>query len=65
MIKQRLYFFATILIVVGIIMLCQPFLFAIHVSAFPVLLIGVALFMVLDHLPDVTSRNQDADTSAR
>jgi hypothetical protein len=65
MIKQRLYFLATILIVVGIIMLCQPFLFAIHVSAFPVLLIGVALFMILDHLPDVTSRNQDADTSAR
>jgi hypothetical protein len=65
MIKQRLYFFATILIVVGIIMLCQPFLFAIHVSAFPVLLIGVALFMILDHLPDVTSRSEDADTSAR
>jgi hypothetical protein len=65
MIKQRLYLLATILIVVGIIMLCQPFLFAIHVSAFPVLLIGVALFMILDHLPDVTSRNQDADTSAR
>ena len=65
MIKQRLYFFATILIVVGIIMLCQPFLFAIHVSAFPVLLIGVTLFMILDHLPDVASRNQDADTSAR
>jgi hypothetical protein len=65
MIKQRFYFLATILIVVGIIMLCQPFLFAIHVSAFPVLLIGVALFMVLDHLPDVTNRNQDADTSAR
>jgi hypothetical protein len=65
MIKQRLYFLATILIIVGIIMLCQPFLFAIHVSAFPVLLIGVALFMILDHLPDVTSRNQDADTSAR
>jgi hypothetical protein len=65
MIKQRFYFLATILIVVGIIMLCQPFLFAIHVSAFPVLLIGVALFMILDHLPDVTSRNQDADTSAR
>jgi C4-dicarboxylate transporter len=65
MIKQRFYFLATILIVVGIIMLCQPFLFAIHVSAFPVLLIGVALFMVLDHLPDETNRNQDADTSAR
>jgi hypothetical protein len=64
MIKQRLYFFATILIVVGIIMLCQPFLFAIHASAFPVLLIGVALFMILDHLPDVTNRNQDADTSS-
>ena len=64
MIKQRLYFLATILIVVGIIMLCQPFLFAIHVSAFPVLLIGVALFMILDHLPDVTNRNQDADTSS-
>jgi hypothetical protein len=65
MIKQRLYFFATILIVVGIIMLCQPFLFAIHVSAFPVLLVGVALFMILDHLPEVTGGSEDADTSAR
>ena len=65
MIKQRLYFFATILIVVGIIMLCQPFLFAIHVSAFPVLLTGVALFMILDHLPDVTNSGQDSDTSSR
>jgi hypothetical protein len=65
MIEQRLYLFATILIVVGIIMLCQPFLFAIHVGAFPVLLIGVALFMILDHLPDVTSRREDADTSAK
>jgi hypothetical protein len=49
MMRQWLYFFATILIVVGIIMLCQPFLFTIHVGAFPILLVGVVLFMILDH----------------
>lgn len=63
MIKERLYTLATVLIVVGIIMLCQPFVFVVHTSAFPVLLIGVALFMILDHLPDVTGGNHSDDTS--
>ncbi|MGA2129593.1 MAG: hypothetical protein ABSG76_25965 [Xanthobacteraceae bacterium] len=52
MIADRLYVIATVLIVAGIAMLCQPFLFVIHVCALPVLLIGVVLFLVLDHLPE-------------
>lgn len=33
-------------------MLCQPFTHSLFVIGFPVLLAGVALFMVLDHVPD-------------
>lgn len=48
----RLYMLATVLIVAGITMLCQPFSAAVHVWAFPVLLAGVVLFLILDHLPE-------------
>ncbi|MGA2291774.1 hypothetical protein [Bradyrhizobium sp.] len=51
MLLNRLYALATALILAGIAMLCQPFFFFLHSCAFPVLLAGVALFMVLDHLP--------------
>jgi hypothetical protein len=51
MLQNRLYTLATLLILAGIAMLCQPFFFFLHTFAFPVLLAGVALFMVLDHLP--------------
>jgi uncharacterized membrane protein YadS len=59
MIKQRLYTVATVLIVAGIAMLCQPFFFVVHASAFPVLLIGVVLFMILDHLPEFNGNNRE------
>ncbi len=49
---DRLYNVATVLIIAGIAMLCQPFLAVVHVWAFPVLLVGVVLFLVLDHLPE-------------
>lgn len=54
MIRERLYRLATALIVMGVVMLCQPFLFIAHTAAFPVLLVGIMLFMVLDHLPNAT-----------
>jgi hypothetical protein len=47
----KLYSLATALILIGVVMLCQPFLLLIHVWAFPVFLVGFVLFMVLDHLP--------------
>jgi hypothetical protein len=52
MIVNRLYTLATVLIIAGLVMLCQPFSMFIHVCAFPVLIVGVILFLVLDHLPN-------------
>jgi hypothetical protein len=46
------YRVATTLILGGFAMLCQPFTHALFVLGFPVLLAGVILFMVLDHIPD-------------
>jgi hypothetical protein len=60
MLLNRLYTVATVLILAGIAMLCQSFIFLLHVCAFPVLLAGVVLFMVLDHLPNLHS---DTDNS--
>ena len=60
MLLNRLYTVATVLILAGIAMLCQPFFFFLHTCAFPVLLAGVVLFMVLDHLPNLHS---DTDNS--
>lgn len=49
---NQLYRLASGLILVGFAMLCQPFTHDIFVYGFPVLLAGVVLFMVLDHVPE-------------
>jgi len=51
---DRFYATATVLIITGIVMLCQPISASVHVWGFPVLLAGVGLFLflVLDHLPE-------------
>lgn len=49
--KSRLYRAASLLILAGLAMLCQPFAFGAYVWGFPVLLAGVVLFLVLDHTP--------------
>jgi hypothetical protein len=59
MLLNRLYTLATVLILAGIAMLCQPFSFLLHTCAFPVLLAGVALFMILDHLPKFSGDRDD------
>jgi hypothetical protein len=61
MIISRLYALATTLIILGIVMLCQPFLLVIHVWAFPVFLVGFILFMILDHLPSFEDRTNTAE----
>jgi hypothetical protein len=61
MIISRLYTAATALIILGIVMLCQPFLLLIHVFAFPVFLVGFILFMILDHLPSFEDRKNNAE----
>jgi hypothetical protein len=40
-----------VLILLGFGMLCQPFTVALYSLGLPVLLAGVALFIVADHLP--------------
>ena len=50
--KARFYSLATVLILGGFAMLCQPFTHSLFVFGFPVLLAGVVLFMILDHVPD-------------
>jgi hypothetical protein len=50
---SRIYTVATILIIAGLVALCQPFSLTVHFYAFPVFLLGVVLFMILDHLPGV------------
>jgi hypothetical protein len=61
MIISRLYAVATSLIVLGIGMLCQPFLLIIHVWAFPVFLVGFIIFVILDHLPSFDDRANRAE----
>ena len=46
-----LYRLAIVLILSGFAMLCQPFTHDLFVLGFPVLVAGVILFLVLDHLP--------------
>ncbi|RLP27066.1 hypothetical protein [Mesorhizobium sp. YM1C-6-2] len=50
--KKWLYRLASTLILGGFAMLCQPFTHALFVLGFPVLLAGVVVFMILDHVPD-------------
>lgn len=50
--KKWLYRLASTLILGGFAMLCQPFTHAFFVLGFPILLAGVVLFMILDHVPD-------------
>ena len=39
--------------------LCQPFFHGLFVIGFPVLLAGVVLFMILDHVPDARPREEE------
>ena len=50
--KKWLYRLASTLILGGFAMLCQPFMHTLFVLGFPILLAGVVLFMILDHVPD-------------
>jgi hypothetical protein len=52
------YRFASALIIIGFVMLCQPLAHDLFVWGFPVLLCGVILFMILDHIPDRRPREE-------
>ncbi len=57
--KNAFYRLASGLILGGFAMLCQPFTHDLFVLGFPVLLAGVILFMVLDHVPDAGFEEQE------
>lgn len=57
--KSWAYRIASTLILVGFAMLCQPFTHGLFVLGFPVLLAGVVVFMVLDHIPDAEIKEED------
>jgi hypothetical protein len=49
--RQTWYHLATALILLGVVLMCQPFSSLLYSAGFPVILAGVVLFTVLDHLP--------------
>jgi len=53
------YRVATLMIVAGFVMLCQPVSLFLFSFGFPVLLIGVILFMILDHIPEKPVTEED------
>lgn len=55
------YRLASTLIVLGFIMLCQPFAHVLFVWGFPLLLCGVILFMILDHIPIRSPSKEDSN----
>jgi hypothetical protein len=57
--KNWFYRLASALILIGFAMLCQPFLHGLFVFGFPVLLAGVVLFMILDHVPDARRQEEE------
>jgi len=59
--KKWFYRLATVLILGGFAMLCQPFTHSLFVIGFPILLAGVVLFMVLDHVPDGRLETEEED----
>ncbi|WP_333816517.1 hypothetical protein [Tabrizicola sp.] len=54
------YRVASVLIVLGFVMLCQPFTHGLFVWGFPLLLCGVILFMILDHIPERAPTKEDS-----
>ena len=59
--KTWFYRLATGLILGGFAMLCQPFTQSLFGIGFPVLLAGVVLFMILDHVPDGRLKTEEED----
>jgi hypothetical protein len=57
--KAWFYRIASGLILIGFAMLCQPFTHDLFAFGFPVLLAGVVLFMILDHVPDARPQDQE------
>jgi hypothetical protein len=53
------YRIASGLIIAGFVMLCQPFAKVLFEWGFSVLLAGVFLFLILDHIPAASPHKED------
>ena len=53
------YRLASTLIIAGFLMLCQPVAKMLFEWGFPVLLAGVILFLILDHIPATSPLKED------
>ena len=56
---DRLYVLANALILGGFAMLCQPLSVILYGAGFPVLVAGVVLHVVLDHVPKRRAGEKD------
>ena len=43
---------ATVIILLGVVMLMQPFLLVLYTYSFAVILIGTVLFIIVSHFPE-------------
>ncbi len=53
------YRLASGLIIAGFFMLCQPFALILYEWGFPMLLTGLFLFLILDHIPAASPHKED------
>ena len=52
------YIVANILIIGGFAMLCQPFFVAVYSVGFPVIVAGVVIHIIFDHVPQTDDNEQ-------
>ena len=63
LLSKKLYGLATTLILGGFAMLCQPVTHSLFVFGFPVLLVGVILFLILDHVPEARPSEEEENSA--
>ena len=61
---ERAYAVASGLILLGVAMMCQPFTVTLYSIGFPVILVGIVVFVVLDHRPDRVTKLDDPGESS-
>jgi len=57
----RIFTLVSSLIFVGVAMLIQPFAFDLYTFGFPLMLVGIAGFILLDHIPAKEPPAEDSD----
>lgn len=58
---SRLFALLSAVIFLGVALLIQPFAFDLFTYGFPLLLVGIIGFIVLDHLPTRAAEGEESD----